>query len=183
MKNLSLRSLLVASSIALALPLAAQARPMMGGHGHGQCDGGPMSMQSERGFFGGEKMPRMLRGLDLTEAQQDKVFALMHEQAPAMREKAKEMRAARIAMRDMMMSDKYDEAQVKALTERSAQAMAEMAQMRARSANEIYKLLTPEQRKTLQERKAAMQQRMQDRMGKRGGPMGEPMGAGPGRQS
>ena len=167
MKNLALRSFLVASTIALAIPFAAQARPM-GGHGHAQCDGGAMSMQAERGMFGGDKMPRMLRGLNLTEAQQDQIFKMMHEQQPTMREKAKEMRAARKEMRDMMMSDNYDEAKVKTLTERSAQAMAEMAQMRARGASEVYKLLTPEQRKTLEERKTRMQERMKERMEKRG---------------
>ena len=134
-------AILVAGSLAVALPLAAHARPF--GSEHHGMHGGP-------GMFGGE---RLLRGLDLTEAQRDKIFQLMHAQAPAMRDKGKEIHKARAELRKLAFSAEYDEARVKALSEAAAAAMAEMAQMRARLGHEIYQILTPEQRKTLEERR------------------------------
>ncbi|MFZ5512272.1 MAG: Spy/CpxP family protein refolding chaperone, partial [Pseudomonadota bacterium] len=95
------------------------------------------------------------RGLDLTEAQRDKIFQLTHAQTPAMRDKGKEIHKARAELRKLAFSAEYDEARVRALSETAAAAMAEMAQMRARLGHEIYQILTPEQRKTLEERRAA----------------------------
>ncbi len=141
-------AILVAGSLAVALPLAAHARPFGGEH-HGM----------HGGMFSSEPMPRLLRGLDLTEAQRDKIFELMHAQAPALRDKAKEMHKARTELRRLAFSAEYDEAKVMALSEANAKAMAEMAQMRARLGHEIYQILTPEQRKTLEERRAAFQER------------------------
>ncbi|MFZ5462896.1 MAG: Spy/CpxP family protein refolding chaperone [Pseudomonadota bacterium] len=143
-------AILVAGSLGLALPLAAHARPF--GGEHRGMHGGP-------GLFGGERMPRLLRGLGLTEAQRDKIFELMHAQAPAMRDKDKEIHKARAELHKLAFSAEYDEARVKALSEAAAAAMAEMAQMRARIEHQIYQLLTPEQRKTVEERKAAFEER------------------------
>lgn len=148
---------LLAGAVAASVPLALYARGDMGGE---RCDG-PAAMH--RGAFGmggpgehggGRDMMRMLRGLDLTEAQRDKVFELVHANMPAMREQGKVLRNNHEALRKLALSDQYDEAKVKALTEQNAQAMAQMAQTRARMGHEVYQLLTPEQRKALEERLA-----------------------------
>lgn len=140
-----LPALILASATAFAIPMAAQA---MGGGEH--CDvpemrGGPM---------GHDEMPPMLHGLKLTEAQRDQIFKIMHDQAPALREKAKQARKAHDELRALTFSGKYDEAKVKALAESGASAMAEIAQMRAASANRIFLLLSPEQRKKAESFKA-----------------------------
>ena len=87
----NIKRFLVAAGVALAVPLTAvafQGHP--GGH-HGCGDfaghGGP-------GMMGGEMLPPHLRGLNLTEAQRDKIFEIMHAQAPVMRDKAKALRKA-----------------------------------------------------------------------------------------
>jgi Spy/CpxP family protein refolding chaperone len=158
-------SLAVAGTLAMAAPLLTSAQPadqggnapdaaMMHKHemhrGHhmrgGEQGGGWMGRQ------GGEE--RMLRGLHLTEAQRDQVFALRHEQAPKMREQGKVVRDAYRELRTLTMSDGYDDAKAKAISERGAQAIAQMAQLRAHTGNEIYKLLTPEQRQKLADRAA-----------------------------
>ncbi len=154
---------LLAGAVAATVPLALYARGDMGGE---RCDG-PAAMH--RGAFGGEHgghggfgefggggrdMMRMLHGLDLTEAQRDKVFELVHANMPALREQGKVLRNNHEELRKLALSDKYDEAKVKALTEQNAQAMAQMAQTRARMGHEVYQLLTPEQRKALEERQA-----------------------------
>ena len=168
-----LAALLAAGSITLALPMAAHARPEPGGEG---CHHGPMSMErgghgAESGMFGGHG-PRFLRGLDLTEAQQDKVFDLMHAQAPAARAKFKELREARSNLEALVRSPAYDEARVRSLTDKAAAAMADLARMHARTEHQIYQLLTPEQRQALEERK--------DRRDERGPGMRHGPGMGPG---
>lgn len=170
-------SLLLAGGIAVTVPFAVQARP----GGPGGDWGGPGMMQGERGMFGGgHHMHRLLRGLDLTEAQRDQVFSLLHAEAPAMREKAKELRKLRMELQTLALSDTYDEAKAKSLADAGARVMADMAQQAARTGNKVYQLLTPEQRKALEEKRARFEA---GGMGMRGG-MGPGMGpgmGGPGR--
>ena len=145
--------LALVTTTAAALPFAAQA---MDGGPHCDGHGGPrFGMRGGMDHFeGGMHMPPFIRELKLTEAQRDQIFKIMHEQAPALRDKAKEVRKAHADIRALTFSSGYDEAKVKALSESGAQAMAQIAQMRAASANQIYQLLTPEQRKKADEMKA-----------------------------
>ena len=150
-----LGTLLVAGSVALAAPALAQG---MGGMRGGHCGHHPGSamMHGEMGpFGGGMHLPPFVRELNLSDAQHDKIFKIMHDQAPALREKAKEASKANYELHALMFSDKYDEARVRALSETSAQAMATLAQMRAASLNQIYQTLTPEQRKKADELKSS----------------------------
>ncbi|HRO59462.1 MAG TPA: Spy/CpxP family protein refolding chaperone [Burkholderiaceae bacterium] len=96
--------------------------------------------------------PRAMRGLDLSEEQRDKLFELRHAAAPKFREQGKALRHAHRELRTLSMSDGYDEAKAAAIGERAAKAMAEMVQLRARNENELWKLLTPEQRQKLADR-------------------------------
>jgi len=157
-RHLTLTSLLIASGIALALPLSAAARP---DRGPGGCDGytmmqpGPGMMQPGPGMMQhGPSIPhggmhRMLRGLDLSEAQRDKVFEILHAQAPLMRDKAKILRNTRNELRALAQSPQFDAQRAKELADAGATAMSEMAQLRARTGNQIFNLLTPEQRQKL----------------------------------
>ena len=172
----NIRRFLAISSIALALPMAAIADPGFGGpidHGAG--------MMHRHGLHHAEPglMP-MLRHLDLSEAQQDKVFAIMHAQAPQMREHGKALHKARTELRDLALSDKFDDARARALADTAARAQSEMALLRARTVQQIFALLTPEQRKQALELKARFDER---RMGMGPGddfPHGPGMGRGPG---
>lgn len=167
MKTRSLTRFMVASSIALAIPLTTFARPPM----DGGC--GPMHMMhGERGMFSGDGMPRFLRGLDLNEAQRDKVAAIVKAQAPAMRDKAQEAHSAHMELRTMAMSGQYDEAKARSLADSGAKAMAEMALLRARSGSEIYRVLTPEQQSQLQEKMERFKSRWMERDETRPGPRG-----------
>lgn len=144
-------ALLAAAGIALTMPLAAHADPSDGPPA--RCGFGPMGHGGHGGFGGfGGFSERKLRGLDLTEAQQDKIFNLRHAQEPAMRAKIKELREARSNLEALTHAPAYDEAKVRALTDKSATVMAELARMHARTEFDIYQILTPEQRKQLEER-------------------------------
>jgi Spy/CpxP family protein refolding chaperone len=176
---------LTASAIALAVPFAASARPFAGD----SADNCPAHGQTIHGDFGkgggpammGSGTFRALRGLDLTEAQRDKIFDLSYKQMPTLRDKVKELRTAREELRTLSRTDAYDEAKVKALTEQAAGTMAELAQLHARTEHEIYSLLTPEQRKDLSERQAGHEEWRGRHRGMRGGAgMGRGMGPGMG---
>ena len=156
---LTLKRLLIAVAVAGALPLAALAQPApgdgpgmgpgMGMHQH-RGEGRPEGM---RGGMG-EGMHGMhhghgasfLRGLDLSEAQKDKIFAIHYAQMPQMREKFKIVRKSHEDLRALTTSPQYDDAKAKALADAGARAMADIALLKARSEHDIYALLTPEQK-------------------------------------
>ena len=103
-------------------------------------------------WMGGSE--RMLKRLDLSEAQRDQVFELRHAQAPQMRAKWKEARNAREALRELSWSGDYDAGKAAEFARQGADAMAEIAGMRAKLQADIYQLLSPEQRTRLAEMRA-----------------------------
>lgn len=181
MKTARIAAFTVAGGLALAVPflVSAQAAPdagtqaspqkmMMkhhahwrhGGAHHAPMRGDSMRSRSHGGHF--------LRGLDLSDEQRDRIFEIRHAAAPKMREQAKALRETRGEFSRLALSSEYDEAKVRSLAERSAQAISEMAQLRARSMNEIYKVLTPEQQAKLQERQSKVQEKQSRRGARRG---------------
>ena len=178
MKSARIAAFTIAGSLALAAPflVSAQSSPdagpqagpskmlmkqhahwRHGGHGHHRG----AYMQGRHGHGGA-----FLRGLELSDEQRDRIFEIRHAMAPKMREQAKVLREARGEFSKLALSSDYDEAKVQALAERNAKAISEMAQLRARSMNEIYKVLTPEQQAKVHERQAKAQER-QSRRGPR----------------
>lgn len=147
----SLERFLIAVGVALAVPLTALAFGGAPGE-HVRCEG--VEMHGAAGPHGrGEMVPPQLRGLALSEGQRDKVFEIMHAQAPAMRDKAKAWRRAEDELRGLATAADYSEARAQSLTDAAARAMAEMAMLRAKTDRQLFEVLTPEQRKQLAERK------------------------------
>lgn len=146
----TLGNALMVAGLALAIPLGAQARPMMmEGQGAREC---PMQM----GKYAGQGMRYGglggLRGLDLSETQSDQIFALMHAQAPLMREQAKLARNAQRELQALTQAATFDLQRAKELADASALARSEMIQMRARNQHAVMRILTPEQRQMWLER-------------------------------
>lgn len=109
---------------------------------------------------GGPGMPPpFLHGLNLTDAQQDKVFAIVHGQAPAIREQERALRKAREALHALATAAQYDDAKAAAQAQAAAQAMANLELSRVRMEQKVLAVLTAEQRKQVGERLAAMAQR------------------------
>ncbi|MYN03766.1 periplasmic heavy metal sensor [Pseudoduganella sp. DS3] len=123
----------------LALPLASMAAERMP----------PMGERGERG-----PGPHFLRGLDLSDSQEDKLFQLMHGQEPYLREQRRAHEKAMDALHDMRSADKFDDAAAVKLAQAAAQAQANITLARVRTHQKVLALLTPEQRKQLEERKA-----------------------------
>lgn len=93
--------------------------------------------------------PPMLERLQLSADQEDKVFALLHAQAPRQREAGKAAGAARDELRRLVESGRYDAARAKQLAAAHGQAVAEMLLLQAEADAQIRALLTPEQRARL----------------------------------
>ncbi len=137
--------------LALMLPVAASAQmigppPGMGQPGMGQPGGSQPGMRpgSERG-----KPLVVPPGLELSEAQQDKAFALKHGQEPLHRELVKAVHKAREAMHAMVKAGEFDEKKAGALAQTLGQAVAALEMQQARGHSQFMALLTPEQRKLM----------------------------------
>lgn len=151
-------------SILSALSLAATAAPMDGGdHGMQHMHGGDHSRMAGM-------TPMALHQLDLSETQQDKVFELMHGQAKQRYELMRAIRNNRAALRELARAPGFDTAKAQTLADEQGRLMAQQAFQRAQTEAQLRALLTPEQRKKLDERRED-------------GPRGERMGpARPPRQ-
>lgn len=135
-----LTPLAVALSLGLATPLVVQADPGF------QRQGFHHGAGKQRGDF--------TRHLDLSDVQRDRIFELRHAAEPALRAKGKEVRAARHEVRQVALTEKFDESRAVTLSNQLARLEAEQGVMRLRLKNQIYNVLTPEQKaKAAQTRK------------------------------
>lgn len=131
-----------------------------GGHGpdnrRGPDENGPD--HGPRGFggpgfrpgFGGPGFggpPPFLQGIALSDAQEDKVFAILHAEKPYLRDQAKAAAKAHDALRALAGADKYDDAKAAALAQAAAAASANIELQRVRTQQKLLAVLTPEQRK------------------------------------
>jgi Spy/CpxP family protein refolding chaperone len=146
------RPRLAAAAVILALPLAALAQGAApDAMPPPPCGGQPG--QPAPGMFGvalphGGLTPH-LRGIELSEAQQDKLFALLHERAPRERELGKAAAKARENLRRLASADFFDGKQAQAFAASHGQALGQLALMQAEFDVKLRALLTPEQRKQI----------------------------------
>ena len=103
----------------------------------------------------GDVMGRgLLRGLDLSQAQRDAIFAIMHAQAPVTRQQARQAREARQNLQQLALAGELDESRLREAAQRASQAMAELAVLRTRARHDVFKVLTPEQQAQVRTRLA-----------------------------
>lgn len=143
----TVKRFLVAASVALAVPLTASAFGPHGGPGGHAGAGGHGACVGAAPF--GDALPHHLRALNLSEVQRDKIFDIMHAQAPVMRDKAKALRLAEGELRALAASPDYSDAKAKTLADRAAAAMSEMTLARIQTERQVNEVLTPEQRQQL----------------------------------
>ena len=161
-----MKRLILVTSLALAWPLGALADPPPAGSE--RMGGGPPQEHRMSGcmmehgpshggvFHGGEMfgesddVPPMLRHLRLSEAQQDKIFAIMHAQAPQAHELGKAIRKAHQGLHELVTGAIFDDAKAKALTDALGKAVADSTLLHTRTHRQIFDVLTPEQRQELE---------------------------------
>jgi protein CpxP len=149
--RLTLKQLISASVLAMALPLATSAFA----HDGKQNDGkqGAHCERSHHGQQHGSKqhgnkdgVPHYLRGLDLTQVQKDQLFTLRHEQAPVIREQQKQRHELMQALRDTTQAQSFDDTKAQQIAAGLANLEKDQVLMRARTHAKVLALLTPEQR-------------------------------------
>lgn len=113
---------------------------------------GPGFGPGPRGMF--FRPPPFLHGLALNETQQDKVFAILHAQAPYVRDQGKALRKAQEALHALGGADKYDDAKAASLSQAAALAMSNLELQRVRTEQKLLAVLTGEQRKQLDQHQA-----------------------------
>ena len=91
----------------------------------------------------------MLHGVDLSEAQQDAVFELVHAQIPGQRALEKKAAKALDELQRLSASEQFNARQARSLADAYSQAQAQQAFNRAELAAKLRALLTPEQRQQI----------------------------------
>lgn len=146
-QQMMLGSLMLLATVFAAQPLKAMAAP------DALSDGGCMAKMRHDHKPGGshtkgpEAMPHFLHGLNLSEAQKDQIFQLMHGKAPQFRELGKQARQTREDLGKLTFSDNYDAAKATSLADSAARNHSEMLALRTALDQQIYSLLNAEQRK------------------------------------
>jgi Spy/CpxP family protein refolding chaperone len=104
-----------------------------------------------------------LRDLKLSEDQQDKVFAIMHAAAPAVRDQSKAVRKARDALRELSQSPQFSVDAATTLAQTQGKAESQLALLRTRMEHDVYAVLTPEQRTQMTDRRHNMEAHRDER--------------------
>jgi protein CpxP len=99
-------------------------------------------------------------GLQLSEAQQDKLFAIEHAAEPQRRQQEKAVRRAHESLRALRDASPFDEAKAGAASREFGQAIAAEELLEARVHAQTMAVLSQEQREQLRQRRA---QPLQDR--------------------
>ncbi|WP_066452568.1 Spy/CpxP family protein refolding chaperone [Castellaniella caeni] len=144
MPTRTLSTLALAAAI-VAAPLAASAANT------GPADGGARHFQ-KTGHAWGHHGDGWLRGLDLTQAQQDQIFKIRHDQEQAVYDQKKAAKEAMRSLRELGQADTFDPAKAKQAADALGQAQGQLALLRAQTQSQIRAVLTPDQRQKLAER-------------------------------
>lgn len=136
------KTLLIVSAVLIALVggLAVQGMAFSGpGNGPHWKTHGPKGLQANR-------LELMALVLDLNQAQKAQVKNILTAERTAMKPWFKQMWESRRALRQATANGAFDEAKVRALASKVAQAGTELMVSKARVRNQIYALLTPQQK-------------------------------------
>jgi len=138
-------------------------------HGFGEPGSG-----MREGMHGG--MLGHMHRLNLSEAQQDKLFNIRHAAEPQQREHMKAIRKAREALGELARADRFDDARATALSRELGQAVAAEALLHARTEAQALAVLTPEQREQLRRHRTPGPQLRPGQPGQQGeqAPQGRP---------
>jgi Spy/CpxP family protein refolding chaperone len=101
------------------------------------------------GMFGGPMLGYYAHKLDLTDAQQAQVKAIMAKEKPALQPLMLQAAQGHTQLRDLVMSGSFDEAKARELASQQTQTMTELTVQHARIASEMVQILTPDQKAKL----------------------------------
>lgn len=118
------------------------------------------------GGFEHRMLGMMTDYLELTDAQQAQVKQIFASEKPTMMPLVQQLHQTRQQLRQLEQSSTFDEAKVRALASQQAQTMTELTVEKAKVANQIFNLLTPDQKakaqKFMERREARFQKHFQN---------------------
>jgi protein CpxP len=133
---------LLATPAVLAQPMPPPDGPEYGGPPFGQLH----ERDGEPGPFG---TPPFLRGLNLSDAQNERIFTILHGQAPRRRALDLAERRADDALRAVARAPEFDGTAASAAAQALGQAIADQELLRLQTRAMLKAVLTPEQRAQL----------------------------------
>lgn len=113
------------------------------------------------GMFGGHMLGFPAHALNLSDAQRTQMKAVMTKEKPTLSPLFKQMAGVRSQLRQLAMSDNFDEGKARELATQQTQAMTELTVQKARIQSELYQLLTPDQKTKLSQLMQEREQRFQ----------------------
>lgn len=103
--------------------------------------------------------PGFAHGVDLSDAQEDKVFAIMHAQEPKRREYTRALQGAHESLRALGGAEQFDDAKAASLAQAAGTALTALTLLEARTDAQLRAVLTPEQRKQSLDNRPRREQR------------------------
>jgi Spy/CpxP family protein refolding chaperone len=116
------------------------------------------------GMFGGPMLGYYVHKLDLTDAQQAQVKAIIAKEKPALQPLMLQVAQGHSQLRDLAMSGNFDEAKARELASQQTQTITELTVQHARVASEMVQILTPDQKTKLTALINQHEQRMMNRL-------------------
>ena len=148
MKSTKAWAVVAAISVVFALAFAAEARPF-----------GP-----KRGMKSGLVGLKGLLELKLSEAQQGEMMNIINKYQPEREGLRNRMMEARRNLRAVLRAEPFNEGGARKAFREASVMREEMFILRARMMTELRAVLTPEQKKLIQERRAQRAERMKQRL-------------------
>lgn len=147
------KRLFFAATLAISLPLALMAHEPAVESGRVDTTMSllPPGIWSDIPTAGAMQLPPELRGLELSTAQQDQLFALMRARAPKEQEQFDAALHALDALRQSPAQPAFDAARAQQLAQRYGQSLARVVLMQAEFDARVRALLTAEQGRQLDE--------------------------------
>lgn len=151
--------------LALVFSLSSIGAVFAGERGDGRGHHGKGGHHGKAGHHwkGGHGPLGMLKRLDLTPDQKQKVAEVVKKYRAEIDQNATQMKEARKAFMAAASAENFNENAVKAAADDVAQKMADGMVIRAKIMNESVQFLTPEQKEKLEEMKSRRAERMSNR--------------------
>jgi len=151
MKPNTLKASLAALALAGAVTAAFAQGPGPGGPGYGPGYGPGMMGGYGPGMMGGYGPGKTLASLGLSAEQREKIVALQEENRKANWSTMGQMRSEQFKLRQLFNADKVDAAAVTDQQKKVDELRRQMIKSHVDARNQIYAILTPEQRKQYQQ--------------------------------
>lgn len=153
--------ILIAAVTGIALSMSVQAAER--GHERGGQDRGKMRGPGAPGMQVIHHLKRALHGLDLTEDQKANIKADMQGFRETLKPLAMEMKESKGALRELVMSESYDESTAAELAAQQGELSGQIALTVSNAVANVMAQLTPDQRAELEAKRAHRQDHREQR--------------------